>query len=191
MADENPGGKKFAPERVEATTQALLLLHEQLFASPPARLQVSDLLAWHAVLAAPLGVRAGVWRAGEITFGSYYGFPPTAIDAAVRGTYARANEHLDSLSFWPEEDRLAGVVAVSAYVHARLIRIHPFEDGNGRVSRLVLTGQFLTAGFDPPDFSRLSRTAYVTALNKYNHLGTDDLFCAALEPLKLVIFDLL
>ncbi|WP_158263826.1 Fic family protein [Deinococcus arcticus] len=169
-----------------------MLLHHQLFDAPPATLQVSDLQAWHAVLGAALGIRAGAWRTGDVTFGSYYGLPPSEIDAAVHATYAHANEHLDYLSYLPDAaDRLEGVVMVSAYVHARLIRIHPFEDGNGRTARLVLTGQFLTAGFDPPNLSRLSRDVYLSALNRYNHLGTDDLYCPALDPLKKVILDLL
>lgn len=80
---------------------------------------------------------------------------------------------------------------VSAYVHARLIKIHPFEDGNGRVSRLVLQAMFLGAGFDPPDLQSLARLPYVSALNKYNSYGTDDLYCPRLGTLNRLLLELL
>lgn len=191
MGDTQTRSSAAAPEEIHSTTRALALLHKQLFAAPPEALTVDDLLAWHAALGRALGVQAGTWRSGDVTFGSYFGYAPATIDAAVRSTYARANEHLAYLQYLDPADRLEGTVMVSAYVHARLIRIHPFEDGNGRISRLVLTGQFLTAGFPPPDLGRLSRTTYLTALNRYNHQGTDDLYCPALDMLKKVILDIL
>ena len=84
MADEKSHANTEVPERVHATTQALLRLHEAVFTAPPTTLAVSDLLEWHAAVGGALGVRAGAWRTGEITFGSSYGFPPTKFDAADR-----------------------------------------------------------------------------------------------------------
>lgn len=191
MGDEAPNGEKYAPEQIAAVSQALLLLQQHLFGSAPASLQVADLLDWHLKLTTPLGIRAGQWRTGEITFGSYYGFAPGDIDAAMAATYARANQHLEYLSYLEGLQQLEELIRVSAYVHARLIKIHPFEDGNGRVSRLVLQAMFLGAGFDPPDLSSLERTYYLLALNQYNLHGTDDLYCRHLEPLKKLILELL
>lgn len=168
-----------------------MLLHEQLFSAPPTELKLSDLKAWHAAPTTPLGIKAGEWRDGPITFGSYFGFPPSDIEREVNRTFNLANGELLYLSFFDDREHLEGLVNVSAYVHARLIRIHPFEDGNGRTARLVLTAMFLGAGFDPPDLDGMTRQDYLSALNTYNHRGTDDLNCPALAPLKKLILTLL
>lgn len=94
MGDRGPDGKAYTPEQTAAVNQALLSVQRQLFTSPPELLDVTDLQAWHAALAAPLGIRAGQWRTGEITFGSYFGFLPDEVGAAVAATYERGNEHL-------------------------------------------------------------------------------------------------
>jgi len=47
-------------------------------------------------------------------------------------------------------ERLAEALAV---VHAELVLIHPFRDGNGRVARLLAMLMGLQAGLPPLDFS--------------------------------------
>jgi Fic-DOC domain mobile mystery protein B len=43
---------------------------------------------------------------------------------------------MDNLKFWAENKTL-GVVEQSAHLHFRAVQIHPFENGNGRWSRLL------------------------------------------------------
>lgn len=192
MGNENPDGSLYAPEQVEETTRALLRLHTELFDAPPRYLRTRVLKDWHAQIAAPLGVQAGEWREGPITFGSYEGAPAHEIGPLVRRAFRRANVELYEVYAVADPAwRLERLVRVSAYVHARLIKIHPFEDGNGRVARLVLTGMFLGAQEDPPDLTGLQRGTYLAALNRYNHAGTDRLECRELQPLIRVLLELL
>ena len=79
MGDDSPSGKNYVPEQIVATTQALERLYGQLSLSPPRRLSTADMQNWHAELAAPLGVAAGRWREGPMTFGSYFGTEAAAI----------------------------------------------------------------------------------------------------------------
>lgn len=60
--------------------------------------------------------------------------------------------------------RLASALAV---VHAELILIHPFRDGNGRVARLLAILMAAQAGFPPLDFSAVKgskRSEYYAAV---------------------------
>ena len=52
----------------------------------------------------------------------------------------------------------------AAWLHHRFERIHPFQDGNGRVGRAVLTWHLFRNGFFPIVVSRDDKTAYIDAL---------------------------
>mgnify|MGYP000603397565 CR=1 FL=1 len=38
-------------------------------------------------------------------------------------------------------------IELAAWTHAEFVRIHPFEDGNGRTSRMIMNYQLLLSGF--------------------------------------------
>jgi len=193
MGNENSEGKRYTPGQIMETTQTLLLLQNQMMSAPPRFLRVRDLKSWHQQLATPLGVKVGEWRTTPMTFGSFEGTAAPEIQGKIRKAYRRANIALyeiqsESLS---SQLRLKRVIEISAYVHARLIRMQPFEDGNGRAARLVLSGMFVAEGFDPPDLTKLERTPYLTALNRYNNLGQDRIDCPALQLLRALLTRLL
>jgi len=50
----------------------------------------------------------------------------------------------------------ADVARALAEVHAELILVHPFREGNGRLARLLALLMALQAGLQPLDFSPLS-----------------------------------
>ena len=60
----------------------------------------------------------------------------------------------------------AQVAKALAVVHAELILIHPFRDGNGRVARLLALLMGLQAGLPPLDFSPLD------GANKVKYIGS-------------------
>ena len=53
---------------------------------------------------------------------------------------------------------------LAAWLHHRFEQIHPFQDGNGRVGRTVLTWHLVRKGFFPIVVSRDDRTKYIDAL---------------------------
>lgn len=73
-------------------------------------------------------------------------------------------------------------VALAADIHAELVGVHPFIDGNGRTSRLTMNFILLRAGFPIANISgdRNHRLEYYEALNK-SHLAHDD------EPFRLLV----
>jgi Fic family protein len=57
----------------------------------------------------------------------------------------------------------------SAWLHHRFTQIHPFQDGNGRVARLLATLVFLRAGWFLLAIRNDDRVAYIAALEDADH----------------------
>jgi Fic family protein len=56
-------------------------------------------------------------------------------------------------------------VALAAMLHYRLVRIHPFDDGNGRISRLLMNYVLLKNGLPPLVIKSTDKRNYLSALN--------------------------
>lgn len=61
-------------------------------------------------------------------------------------------------------------VHMAVWVHAEIIRIHPFEDGNGRTSRVMMNWILLRLGLRAIPFDAV-RQEYATCLNVYHQIG--------------------
>jgi len=57
-------------------------------------------------------------------------------------------------------------VALSALVHLKFVTIHPFSDGNGRISRLMMNFILNKNGFPMLDIPYENRNGYYTALER-------------------------
>jgi Fic family protein len=79
-------------------------------------------------------------------------FPTPAEVPALMGDYA---QWLGTAPATPE-------TAFTA--HRRLVEIHPFNDGNGRVARLVMNLVLLRSGYPPVAVRPQDRPAYISAL---------------------------
>ena len=58
-------------------------------------------------------------------------------------------------------------IELAAWTHAELVRIHPFVDGNGRTSRLLMNYQLMAKGFLPVSVDKEKRLDYYNALEEY------------------------
>jgi len=58
-------------------------------------------------------------------------------------------------------------IELAAWTHAEFVKIHPFVDGNGRTSRLIMNYQLLAHGFLPVSIPKESRLDYFAALESY------------------------
>ena len=54
----------------------------------------------------------------------------------------------------------------AAWMHHRFVRTHPFQDGNGRVSRMVMAYAYLRRGEPPPLITAAGRVDYISALER-------------------------
>ncbi len=59
----------------------------------------------------------------------------------------------------------------AALIHGELVKIHPFIDGNGRTSRLVMNLSLMNSGYLPVIIKKENRLEYYNALDKVHTTG--------------------
>ena len=67
-------------------------------------------------------------------------------------------------------------VILSALVHLKFVSIHPFSDGNGRISRLMMNFILKNNGFPMLDILYVNRNGYYTALERSQVKQDDKIF---------------
>lgn len=72
------------------------------------------------------------------------------------------------VSWYNEEEQKGGMspIQLATLFHYRYIRIHPFEDGNGRISRLLVNYILARHGYPMIVVQTKDKTNYLNALNK-------------------------
>src|SRR3989344_6080799 len=60
-------------------------------------------------------------------------------------------------------------LALAAWTHWKLVRIHPFQDGNGRTARLVMNFILKKNGYAMIDIKTKEKQSYFKALEKCNY----------------------
>src|SRR3989344_7479538 len=98
---------------------------------------------------------------------------------------------------WLVSDNSDHIAKIAAAAHYKLVSIHPFSDGNGRTSRLLMNLLLMQEGYPPAIIRKEDRLAYINSLEKaqtgggmedfYNliHDAVDrslDIYLEALEP---------
>lgn len=63
------------------------------------------------------------------------------------------------------EKRTSHALLLAAMMHYKFVRIHPFDDGNGRVSRLLMNYVLFRHGFPPVIIKSTDKANYLRALN--------------------------
>ena len=103
-------------------------------------------------------IAGGIYRNQEVRI-SGAGFTPPA-----------GNEmYIQIKAFYEEVDNKAGLnpIELVAWTHAEFVRIHPFIDGNGRTSRLLMNYQLMLHDFLPVSVDKENRLDYYNALECY------------------------
>lgn len=80
----------------------------------------------------------------------------------------------------------AQVIEAIATVHVELILIHPFREGNGRLSRLLADVMAVQAGFQPLDYERWTQhpEQYIAAIHAALNLNYEPMKYWVNEALK-------
>lgn len=73
---------------------------------------------------------------------------------------------------------------IAALLHYKFLRIHPFDDGNGRLSRLLMNYVLLRFGFPPVVVKSSDKKSYLLALNEAD-AGNLDAFVEYVSNLLL------
>ena len=139
-------------------------LHEDVFDSVETehRLTVADIREWHRRWLGNVYVWAGSYRTLNMGKGGF--------QFAASGQVPRLMDNLDKEVLavrtpctGMSEHQLAEAIAV---VHVELILIHPFREGNGRLSRLLASVMALQAGRRQLDYTPWNdrKTDYLAAI---------------------------
>lgn len=83
------------------------------------------------------------------------------------------------------DDEALHPVALAALFHYKFIRVHPFDDGNGRLARILMNMLLMRAGYPPSIIKADKKELYYTALRKADG---DDLN-AFVEYVGMVLLD--
>lgn len=67
---------------------------------------------------------------------------------------------------WLIGDNPNHIVKIGADAHYKLVSIHPFSDGNGRTSRLLMNLLLMQRGYPPAIIRKEDRLAYINSLEK-------------------------
>ncbi len=85
---------------------------------------------------------------------------------------------MQDLMAWFREEETSGdlhPVIVAALFHHRFVAIHPFDDGNGRMTRLLTNLNLMKHGYPPIIIQKEDRGAYFLALAEADEGHADDI----------------
>lgn len=101
---------------------------------------------------------AGVYRNQQVFISGAVHTPPSPVQIP---------EQMEKLMHWyKEEAQQLHPVERGAMLHALFVGIHPFIDGNGRTSRLLLNLELMKSGYPPVIIRVENRLAYYSALDQ-------------------------
>jgi Fic family protein len=120
------------------------------------------------------GVRghAGKYRsrgfgAEHLRFGPNRSAHRNEVRAQLERLLIDAEQGCDRIANLQGLDRAAEAYGLAARIHARFIKTHPFEDGNGRVGRLLMNLVLVRLGYSPVAIEA-PRADYYEALNVFH-----------------------
>ncbi len=173
IPDDDPE-RAYSPaeqERLTANLAALLTKVQagELSDHPVDRALISRL---HAALFDGVRSHAGHVRSPgfgseRLTFGPHRSSDRATVISELDRLFAGAVPRLRALesdSDNPEFERSALLLAV--WFHAQVIKIHPFEDGNGRVGRALMSVILVRLGLRPIPMD-IPKDEYILCLNHY------------------------
>lgn len=132
-----------------AETELLEDLYEYVFNNFPDQLEWSLLCEWHRKWLGNLYDWAGRLRTVDMSKPDIRFASPLQIDKLAKQFSAEYLDRFDQLPDMADDD----LIAFLAEVHVEFILIHPFREGNGRLSRLLLDVLAVKAGLQPLDYT--------------------------------------
>lgn len=118
----------------------------------------------------------GIYRNQEVRISGAAHVPPAGNDM-----YIQIKNFYADLT-WKREK--FNPIEYAAWTHAEFVKVHPFLDGNGRTSRLLMNYQLMSAGFLPVSIAKENRLEYYEALEGYAVDGNLDAFSDLVAELE-------
>ncbi len=129
----------------------------------------------HAILTENI-IMGGIYRNQEVRISGAGHTPPSGNDMFIQ----IKNFYADLI--WKSKE--LNPIELAAWTHAEFVRIHPFPDGNGRTSRLIMNYQLMINGFLPISIAKEDRLEYYNALEEYAVNGNLECFLELVGALE-------
>lgn len=125
----------------------------------------TDIAQLHEIHGLLLGDRpgAGIFRKERVTIRGAKHTPPK--------TWEQIMSMMTDWQSWSAENATLPAPMRSAVLHAWLTHVHPFIDGNGRVSRAIGNLELIRAGYPPIIIKKKERDRYIEALAESDEGG--------------------
>lgn len=149
-----------------------------LLSSDDSSIGVSELLHLHRTLTRHTyddrrwdrGERPGSFKRGDYVVSDDVGYPAGEVATAIEALLG------DLSSAVRQNDNPERGLRLASFAHAKLVEIHPFADGNGRVARAIECSYLLKSGLPPLIVDERDRMAYYGALDAFHETGSLDEF---------------
>ena len=116
----------------------------------------------------------GIYRTVDVYISGAQHVPPTP------------NEMFNQIkAFYADlENKNMEPVELAAWTHAEFVKIHPYVDGNGRTSRLIMNYQLMSGGYLPVSIPKEQRFDYYDCLEEYAVKGNSQPFVEMIAQLE-------
>jgi len=134
-----------------------------------------DIIRMHRLLMKDIDARTGYKKIPNVIFRT---------EKEVHTTLPEdVEKEMEKLTMWYNSSRLHPLEK-SAVFHGRFEKIHPFEDGNGRVGRFLINIILVNNGYPPLIIRKISRQAYMSSLAAFDNGYEDKLKRFVLQHFK-------
>ncbi|MBU2099918.1 Fic family protein [Candidatus Micrarchaeota archaeon] len=96
----------------------------------------------------------------------------------------KVRKEMEKLLKWFNEEKKMHPIQKAAVFHGKFEKIHPFEDGNGRVGRFLINIGLINQGYAPLIIRKSQRIAYLKCLEDFDNGYTTNLERFILEKYK-------
>jgi Fic family protein len=138
------------------------------------RVTEKDIIRMHRMLVKDMEIETGYKKIPNYLLGrKVKTTPPESVEKEMKG-----------LIDWYYSEKNMYPIKKAALFHGKFERIHPFDDGNGRVGRFLLNIMLVNAGYAPLIIRKSQRVAYLNALEDFDGGYTTNLERFILDKYK-------
>jgi fido (protein-threonine AMPylation protein) len=114
-----------------------------------------DCIKMHKLLMKDIEERTGFKQIPNYIPGLQFEFtPPEKVEKEMK----------QLIEWFNETSKTMHPLQVAALLHSKFVRIHPFEDGNGRVARFLINAILVNKGYPPLIIRKTQRDAYLKCM---------------------------
>lgn len=169
-------GGKTLREHFEAINHKEAILFVESLVQQKEELSQYNIKSLHALILKNIDENnAGSYRKINVIISGATHRPPSSIEVASK---------METFIHWYRTDaKKLHPIERACRVHVDFVGIHPFSDGNGRTSRLLMNFELMKCGFPPVVLKVENRLAYYDALDQAHTLGDYEPFIALVSKI--------